>query len=298
MDLNTAALQAFDTAINTAFNTSLTGTTSTYAMVAMTVPSTTAANVYPKLSDIPGMRKWVGERHVHRLSQDGFTIVNDKFENTIAVDVDKLADDQYGMYSMLASEFGQAAAELPDELVWDQLEKGFDTEHYDGQFFFDTDHPVEDENGNPVSVSNFGGGSGSAWYLIDDTRFIRPMIFQDRLAPQITAMTNLTDPNVFSLDELQWGVKRRCAVGFGAWQLIYASRQPLTEANYEAARKAMLEMRGHRGRKLNIRPRKLIVSAANEGPARKLLMAENNAAGATNVWRNTAELHVETRLTI
>ena len=28
----------------------------------------------------------------------------------------------------------------------------------------------------------------------------------------------------------------------------------------------------------------------------ELLMAERNAAGATNVWRNSAELHVETRL--
>jgi phage major head subunit gpT-like protein len=298
MDLNTAALQAFDTAITTAFNTSLTGAPTSYGQIAMTVRSTTRANVYPKLSEIPGMREWIGERHVTRLSKEGFTLINRRFENTIAVLVDDLADDQYGMYSTLAADFGQTAAELPDELTWEQLEKGFDTEHYDGQFFFDTDHPVEDADGVVQSVSNFQGGSGAAWYLVDDTRVIRPLIFQDRLAPQITALTNLSDPNVFNLDEFRWGVKRRCAAGFGAWQLIFASRQPLNATNYAAARQAMMEMRGHRGRKLNLRPRKLIVSAANEGAARDLLMAERNAAGATNTWRGTAELHVESRLTI
>ena len=298
MDLNAAALRAIDTAISTAFNVSLTGAPTTYGRIAMTVSSMTRANVYPKLSEIPGMREWVGERHVHRLETSGFTIENRRFENTIAVPVDDIADDQYGMYSTLAAQFGQTAAELPDDLVWDQLEKGFTTEHYDGQPFFDADHPVEDETGTPQSVSNFGGGSGSAWYLLDVTRVIRPIIFQDRLAPQITALTNLDDPNVFNLDEFQWGAKRRCAAGFGAWQLAYASRQALTPANYAAARRAMLEMRGHRGRKLNLRPSLLVVSPANEAAAREILMAERNAAGATNVWRNSAELHVETRLTL
>lgn len=298
MDLNAAALKAIDTAISTAFNTSLMGAPTTYGQIAMTVSSTTRANVYPKLSEIPGMREWIGERHVHRLETSGFTIENRRFENTIAVPVDDIADDQYGMYATLAADFGQTAAELPDDLVWEHLETGFAAEHYDGQYFFDTDHPVEDEDGVAQSVSNFGGGSSAAWYLLDTTRVIKPMIFQDRLAPQITPLTNLSDPNVFNLDEFQWGAKRRCAAGFGAWQLAYASKQTLNAANYAAARKAMIQMRGHRGRKLNLRPTLLVVSAANEAAAREVLLAERNAAGATNVWRNTAELHVESRLTL
>lgn len=296
MDLNAAALTAINTAITTAFNVSLTGVETTYGRIAMTVMSSTRANVYPKLAEIPAMREWIGSRHVHRLEQDGFTVENRRFENTIAVPVDDIADDQYGMYSTLAADFGQTAAELPDDLVWEQLAKGFATTHYDGQFFFDTDHPVEDENGVVQSVSNFGGGSGAAWYLIDTTRVIKPIIFQDRQPAQITPLTNLTDPNVFNLDEFQWGAKRRCAAGFGAWQTAYASKQALTAANYAAARTAMMSMRGHRGRKLNIRPTLLVVSSANEGAAREILSAERNAAGATNVWRNTADLHVETRL--
>lgn len=296
MDINAAGIAALNLAFTTAFNTSLTGVETTYSRVAMTVNSTTRSQSYPKLSEIPGMRKWLGDRVVNRLKIDAFQITNDKFENTIAVSRDDIEDDLVGMYATLVSDFGQTAAELPDDLVWEQVPKGFDTEHYDGQNFFDTDHPVEDANGVEQSVSNYTAGAGPAWYLIDTSRVIKPLIFQDRTPAQFTPMTNMNDANVAYQDEYQWLARRRCATGFGAWELIHASKAPLTPENYAAARQAMLEMRGHRGRKLNIRPNLLVVNAANEGPAREILLNERDPAGATNTWRNTAELHVETRL--
>ncbi|MGB0912012.1 MAG: Mu-like prophage major head subunit gpT family protein [Phaeobacter italicus] len=298
MNITHAALAALNIGFTTAFNERLTGVETSYGRIAMTVNSTTRSQNYPKLSELGPMREWIGERFVERLEVDGFTITNRKFEKTFAVSVDDIDDDQVGIYGPAVSDMGQLAAELPDDLVWEQLEKGFTAEHYDGQMFFDTDHPVVGENGVEQSVSNFGGGAGAAWYLIDDTRVIKPMIFQNRQAAQITAKTSLTDDNVFDRDEFVWGAKRRCAAGFGAWQLIHASRQPLTEANYEAARTAMMSMRGHKGRKLNLRPRLLVVSPENEGAARELLISERTAAGATNKWRGSAEMHVEGRLTL
>lgn len=296
MDLSGASLTALNLAFTTAFNTSLTGVETTFGRVAMTVNSTTRTQSYPKLSEIPGMREWIGDRVINRFQIDGFQITNRKFENTIGVSVDDIADDQVGMYSTLVSDFGQTAAELPDDLVWDKLAEGFATTHYDGQFFFDTDHPVEDENGVEQSVSNYTAGAGAAWYLIDTSRVIKPMIFQDRERPMIKALTDMSDANVAMHDEYLWVAKRRCAAGFGAWQTIHASKGALTPASYAAARQAMLEMRGHRGRKLNLRPNLLVVSPSNEGAAREILLNERDAAGATNSWRNTAELHVETRL--
>jgi len=298
MDLTRAALAAVNVAFTTTFNTRLTGVETTWAKIAMPVKSSTRHQAYPKLSELGPMREWIGERFVERLESDGFVITNRKFEKTVAVPVDDISDDQIGIYTPVLSDMGQVAAELPDDLVWEQLEKGFTTEHYDGQMFFDTDHPVLNEAGAEISVSNFGGGTGAAWYLVDDSRAIMPIIFQDREPAKIVPKTSLTDDNVFNNDEFVWGAKRRCASGFGAWQLIYASKQALTPANYAAARQAMISMRGHRGRKLNLKPKTLIVSAANEGAAREILLAERDAAGATNVWRNTAALHVESRLTL
>lgn len=298
MDITKASLAALNTAFNTAFNTRLTGVESTYSRIAMVVNSTTRTQAYPKLSELGPMREWIGERYIERLETNGFTITNRKFEKTVAVAADDIADDQVGLYTPLVQDMAQVAAELPDDLVWDQLERGFTHEHYDGQLFFDTDHPVVNAAGQEVSVSNFQGGTGAAWYLIDDSRAIKPMIFQDREAAKITPKTSLTDDNVFDRDEFVWGAKRRCAAGFGAWQLIYASRQPLTAETYEAARVAMTTMHGHRGRKLNLKPKLLVVPPTYEGAALELLNAERNAAGATNVWRNTAALHVESRLTL
>lgn len=298
MNLTHAALAALNIGFTTTFNERLTGVETTYGRIAMTVRSTTLTQAYPRMSEMGPMREWIGERYVERLETNAFTITNRKFEKTVAVSVDAISDDQVGIYSPIVADMAQVAAELPDDLVWDQLERGFATEHYDGQAFFDTDHPVVNELGREVSVSNFGGGTGAAWYLIDDTRVIKPVIFQDREAAKITPKTSLTDDNVFERDEFVWGAKRRCAAGFGAWQLAYASRQPLTAETYEAARVAMSTMRGHRGRKLNLRPKLLVVPSTLEGAARELLFAERNAVGATNVWRNSADLHVESRLTL
>lgn len=298
MDITHAALAALNIAFTTAFNTRFTGTETTYGRIAMTVKSTTKNQAYPKLGELGPMREWIGERFIERLEKDGFVITNRKFEKTISVSVDEISDDAIGIYSPVIDDMAQVSAELPDDLVWDQLETGFTAEHYDGQMFFDTDHPVVGENGQEASVSNFQGGTGAAWYLVDDTRSIKPIIFQDREPTKFTPKTNLSDDNVFFQDEFLWGSKRRCAAGFGAWQLAFASREPLTAESYKDARASMMAMRGHKGRKLNLRPKLLVVPSTLEGEARELLMAERNAAGATNVWRNSAELHVENRLTL
>lgn len=296
MDVTASNLQALDTAIRTMFNQSLLKAETTYNRIAMTVSSNTRQNVYPKLSDIPGMREWVGERQVNRLERDAFSITNRKFENTIAVAKEDVEDDQVGLYASLAGEFGQTAAELADDLCWELFSQGFETEHYDGQAFFDADHPVEDKAGNEISVSNFSGGTGTAWYLIDTSRHLKPVIFQDRTAAEITPKTALNDDNVFYQDEFLWGARRRCAAGFGAWQVIHASKQPLDATHYEAARVAMASMKGHRGREMNLRGRLLVVPPALEGAAKEILEVERAENGRTNKWRNTAELHVESRL--
>lgn len=296
MLINPSNLAGINTAFTTAFNERLTGAETSWGRIAMRVPSSTRSNSYPRLQDLPGMREWLGDRVVNRLGVDGFHVVNRKFENTVAVSRDDIEDDQYGIYAPMMADMGQTAAELPDELVWPQLASGFDTNGHDGQYFFDTDHPVEDADGVEQSVSNSGGGSGTAWYLIDVTRMIKPVIFQDRTPPEITPKTALTDDNVFHQDEFVWGARRRCATAFGAWQLAYGSKQTLDAANYQTARAAMRAMTGHRGRKLNLRPTLLIVPPSLEGAARELLEAERDNQGATNVWRGTAELHVENRL--
>ena len=173
--------------------------------------------------------------------------------------------------------------------MWPLLAAGFSTLCYDGQYFFDTDHPVLDANGNEISVANTDGGAGTAWFLIDDSRALKPIIYQDRKTFDFVAMDSPDDENVFKRKEFVYGVDGRNNVGFGFWQFAWGSKQTLNKANYRIAREAMMAMKGDYGRPLGVMPRLLVVPPSLDGDALEILNAERDAGGATNVYRNTAE---------
>lgn len=292
MDYNAANVEAVFTGLSTAFNERLAATTSYYGKVAMTVPSTTSSNTYPRMDDLPGFREWIGDRVVHNLSAQSYSIRNREFEKTIGIKRSQIEDDELGMLAVSAAQFGQDAAEFPDQLVFPLLGQGHMTKCYDGQYFFDGDHPGYDENGKETSVSNVANGAGPAWYLIDDTKVMKPMVFQSRKLFTGTAMTDPRDSNVFHKGQFEWGVDGRCNAGFGLWQLAFRSTKPLTPDNYEEARKALTNIRKRDGQVINIMPNSLLVPSALEADGRKLLNADLINGGDTNIWRGTAELSV------
>jgi phage major head subunit gpT-like protein len=260
------------TGFKAAFNKGFGGVEPSYRKIAMIVPSTTRDETYGWLGQFPKMREWLGDRVIRNLAAHGYTVKNRDFEDTISVPRNDIEDDTYGIFAPLMQEMGRAAAEFPDELVFTLLAAGFDTLCYDGQNFFDTDHPVGSGEGDPVSVSNFQGGSGEPWFLLDTGKSIKPMIFQERRSLNtLLAKDDPTDDNVFFRKEYIYGTDGRCNAGFGLWQLAYASKEPLTAANYEAARKAMMLLRGDEDRPLGIKPDTLVCGPANEGAAMRLL---------------------------
>lgn len=183
---------------------------------------------------------------------------------------------------------GRSGHEQPDELVFALLAAGFTTECYDGQYFFDTDHPVLNQAGEQVSVSNMQAGASPAWYLLDTSRAVKPLIFQEREKPEFQSCDGPGDHNVFSRDEYLYGIRARHNVGFGFWQLAFASKAELTPENYAAAREAMQTMRGDEGRLLGLRPNTLVVPPSLESKARKIVSSALTAEGGTNEWAGTA----------
>lgn len=294
MILNSTSLRSLYTGFSTAFQGGFAGVAPQYTRVAMTVPSTTRANEYGWMGEIPRIREWLGDRQVKNLALSNYTIRNKSFELTVGVDRDDIDDDNLGVYAPLFSELGRAAATFPDELVWPLLKAGFATTCYDGQYFFDTDHPVLAADGETVnSVSNTGGGGGTPWFLLDLTRAVKPVVFQDRKSlGNLVRKDAETDDNVFFKKQLVYGVDGRCNVGFGLWQLAYGSKQTLDSAAYAAARAAMSGMLGDHGRPLGIRPTHLVVPPALEQAGRKLLVNTLTTGGETNEWAGTAELIV------
>lgn len=292
MIINSANLEALRVAFNASFKRGLGQAETQYGRIATTVPSSTKENRYGWLGKMPNMREWVGPRVVHGIAEHDYSIKNKPFELTIGVDRDDIEDDNIGVYDPMFVEMGESVAAHPDQLVWNLLAAGFATECYDGQYFFDTDHPVLDADGNPATVSNFQGGSGTAWYLLNTKRSLKPLIYQERKKPEFVAKDKVTDDNVFSRKEYVYGTESRCNVGFGFWQMAYASKQTLNAANFASARQAMMGLKGDYGRPLGIKPDLLIVPPSLEDEAEEILKADRNAAGATNTQKGKTELLV------
>lgn len=272
-----------------------TSAASFYKQLAMTIPSSTESETYGFLNQFPKLREWIGDRIYLNLGASGFIIKNRKWEMTITVPREKVEDDQYGIFGPTFEEMGKSAAEHPDLLVGGLLKSGFGSVCYDGQYFFDTDHPVK-VGDSVTSVSNYQAGASEAWYLLDTSRPIKPFIFQERMPYKLTALDQEGDERVFNRDDYTYGVRARANAGYGLWQLAFASKAALTADNYELARKAMMTMTGDEGRPLGIKPDTLVVSPNLEGDAMRLLnngtrivISGATPVAMTNEWAGTAK---------
>lgn len=297
MIINAGAIRALSQGFTTVFNKAFSVTESHLDRLAMLVPSTSSEENYGWIGQFPVVREWIGDRHIMNVEAFTYAIKNRTFESTVSVKRDDIEDDKAGVYSPLIQQLAEVSKLHPDELLFALLAGGFAAKCYDEQYFFDTDHPVGDSaNGGVQSVSNMQAGAGPAWFLLDTSRAVRPLIFQKRREYKLTALTKDEDENVFMRKEFVYGVDARVNAGYGLWQFAFGSKADLTAENYAAARAAMRSFKTDNGRPLHVSPNLLIVPPAHEDAARNLLLAEQDAAGASNVYANTAELIVSSWL--
>lgn len=283
----TAALLAnLFTVFNTRFRGAFAGSAPDWSKIATKIMSTGKTEDYSWLNDWPAIREWVGDRVLKELAASTYSVTNKPYESTIRVKRDNIEDDQLGIYGPMFEELGRATGMHPDELVFALLAGGYTAKCYDGQPFFDDEHPVGDG-----LVSNIGGGAGTAWYLLDVSRALKPLIFQERRPFDLVALDKPSDPNVFFKAEYVYGVDGRFAAGYGFWQMAFSSKQTLDGTNYGAARAAMMSFKSDEDRPLGVKPNLLVVPPSLEGKARQLLTADQ-IGGTDNEWKGTAELLV------
>lgn len=298
MIITPALLSALMTSFKKEFQAGQSMADPTWKKVATKVNSTSKSSTYGWLGQFPQFREWIGDRVIRDMAAHGYEISNKLFESTVGVKRTDIEDDDIGAYAMLFQEMGRASEMHPDELVYALLALGGTTTCYDGQNFFDNEHPVYPEvdgTGSATLVANQdipATDPGAAWYLLDDTRAIKPIIYQERIKPDLQQMTKNEDEHVFTADQYRYGVRARDNVGFSFWQMAFKSQQPLNKANYAAARTAMQNFKADGGRPLGIRPTLLVVPPSLEGSGLEVLKAERDANGATNVYQRTAELLV------
>lgn len=291
-----ATLQALRTSFSAAFQKGLQNAPTQYSKVSTVINSTSASNTYGWLGSFPKLVEWVGDRPMTNLKEYGYQLFNKTWADGIEVTRDQIEDDELGMYTAILETMGQNAGVFPDELVFPLLTNGFSSACYDGQNFFDTDHPVypnTDGTGTAVSVANVYQQSedwtGTPFYLLDCSRPIKPLVYQDRRKPALTAVTDQQSEAVFNRNSFAYGCDLRSNAGYTFWQLAFAGLCDLTGDNLWTCWQAMRQITGDGDRKLAIRPTHLVVDPSLEKQATQLLERElvtDSGGTVGNEWKN------------
>ncbi|HFL5348330.1 TPA: Mu-like prophage major head subunit gpT family protein, partial [Escherichia coli] len=248
-------------------------------------------NTYGWVEDFPTIKEWIGARQLKELAQAGYVITNKTWENSVKVKREKIEDDQIGQYSVIAEQLGRDTTIFPDKLSFELLCKGFDTLCWDGQYFFDTDHPVGTSTKSNV-VGDPATDTGEPWFLIDATHALLPIIYQERRPFNFIALDDLTSERVFLQNEFAYGTDGRSNVGFGFWQTCVGSKAALNKANYEAAVSAMMGITDSNGEPLGMNPTLLVVGKNNRGAAKALIEAVTADGGGSNIYYKDVDLLV------
>ena len=264
-----------------------------------------------RLGQFPKLREWTGDRTFKSIKEHGYAVTNKLYEATVDIPRTAFEDDELGVYSPLFSEMGYAAATHPDEIVFGLLAAGRTTDCYDGKKFFAADHPVYpnvDGTGSKTDVSNLlrpapaGDPSPTitdktAWYLLDVSRPLKPFIFQERTTPELQVITNPDNDTVFMKDKIPYGIRYRCNGGYGFWQQAICCTDDLTPENFELALTTMQGFKADGGRPLGLgfggkAGSLLVVPPTLQADARKVIAAERDDMGASNIWFDTATILV------
>ncbi|MGI2196740.1 Mu-like prophage major head subunit gpT family protein [Shewanella baltica] len=271
------------TAFSGRFDIGMSGAKPDYPAVATVLPSSKGATGYGWLGDFPRLKEWIGSRQLKNLKKHGYNIVNKMFESSVAIPRVDYEDNDYGRYGIIFEEMGHDAKMFPDEYVFGLLKEGFTELCYDGQPFFDAEHPSED---GVSTFSNVVGDpstdTGPAWFMLDTSRPLKPLVWQERLVPEFQSVTDASDYNVFTTDNYAFGTRARGNAGFTFWQMACASKAALTEANFEAMINKMMEQKNSEGKSLKIKPTILVVPVALRSAAEKIILRKTLDNGEDN----------------
>ncbi len=298
MIIKAATLEAIRTSFSKLFEQGKTAAKSQWKRIATYVKSNAASNTYGWLGKFPRLREWVGARVVKDMKEHAYEISNVKYEGTVGVDRADIERDNLGTYRPIVLAMGQEANDHVDRNVFALLAAGLTALCYDGQPFFDTEHPVyaeHDGTGAATLVSNIINPlvtAGPAWYLLATGMVLKPFIFQEEREPEFQSIIDPKQDTVFMLDQYLHGVRTLRSFGYGFWQQAIICRDALNEANFEAGLLAMQGFKADGGDPLGITPDLLVVPPSLRSDGLSIVGVERLASGASNPNYKAAELLV------
>jgi phage major head subunit gpT-like protein len=113
-----------------------------YQDLATRIVSTADSETYRWLGTVPQMREWGTGRLARGLRSESYSVANLKYEATLEIDRDEIADDQTGQIRPRIGELAQRAATHKDYLLGSLLASGGTSgfNSYDGVTFFADTH--------------------------------------------------------------------------------------------------------------------------------------------------------------
>ncbi len=154
MLVNKSTISSVFLNLKTIFNNAFEDYKPEWPKTAMLSPSNTSQEDYVWLSKFPVMREWLGDKQVSALKAFSYSVVNQDWEATVEVDRNDVEDERLSIYRPQAEMAAFSASHLGDDLIDALKNGGFATAGPDGQYFYDTDHPVGQET--ITDTSNLG----------------------------------------------------------------------------------------------------------------------------------------------
>ena len=253
-----------------------------HPVLANEVPSSSSANAYGFLEDFPEIKEWLNARQLKELSTKDYTLKNKTFESSIGIKREEFEDNDYGKYGMVFEQYGRKAAMFPDKLLFEAMASGHKATGIDGQYFFDTDHPVGAGTYSNVYGTVAGADPKPRWYLFDASQGLKPFIYQNRRTIRMTAITDPEDSKVFMDNKVYFGVDGRLNVGYGMWQCAAASYDDITDVTFGKAYDGMLSIKGGSGDPLGIVPTAMVVPVSQRAAAEKVILRRQLDNGEDN----------------
>lgn len=290
-----ALLEALRTSYNALFKAGNAKGTPVGKRLATSVLSSTKIETFGFLGDLPQFRKWVGEKRIKALEEKAYQLVNDPYEATGGIHKHQIADDNLGIYPAMFEGWGLEAAMWPDRLLFAALAQGHLRACFDNQNFFDSDHPTYHDDGSTYSNIDTTGAV-NPWYLLDCSKPLKPLIWQEREAPHFRMITDPDDSEVAKTGIFGAYAEARGAAGYTMPFLGFRSTATLNAANFVAARDAMAAFTDDNGDPRGVRPTDLVHGVSNRSAAEDLIKKANLVGGESNVHYNEVNLVFADRL--
>lgn len=125
-----------------------------FQFYASEMPSSTETNVYGWIAEMSGMVRWTGARQIDDVVARDYSLKNADWEKTIALERNKVMDDTWQLFGNAVEMLALQGAWWPDDVCTQTLVDGISVDCFDGQPYFDTDHPVDLDDASKGTYSN------------------------------------------------------------------------------------------------------------------------------------------------